>query len=112
MALTQRLLRFAQFVGYKVVKKQKTATLFLPFEYFIAPSISPSGSNEPELSMRERLRKRSHHWLGIDRVTPANRARNMAIVVKSGTKYIKKLFQKIGFNSYKTLQKTFLALSF
>ena len=34
--------------------------------------------------MRDRLRKRSHHWLGIDRVTPANRARNTAIVVKSG----------------------------
>ena len=79
---------FRQFVGYKVVKKQKTATLFLPFEYFIAPSISPSGSNAPELSMRDRLRKRSHHWLGIDRVTPANRARNTAIVVKSGKKII------------------------
>ena len=44
--------------GYKVVKKQKTASLFLPFEYFIAPSISPSGSNEPELSMRE-IRKQN-----------------------------------------------------
>ena len=38
--------------------------------------------------MRDRLRKRSHHWLGIDRVTPVNRARNTAIVVKSGKKYI------------------------
>ena len=72
---------------------QKTATLFLPFEYFIAPSISPSGSNEPELSMRDPLRKRSHHWLGIDRITPANRARNTAIVVKSEKNgmYLKKL---------------------
>ena len=82
------MLRFTQFVGYKIFKKQKTATLFLPFEYFIALSISTSGRNEPELSMRDRLRKRSHHWLGIDRVTPANRARNTAIVVKSGKKVI------------------------
>ena len=91
----------AQFVGYKIVKKQKTATLFLPFEYLIAPSISPSGSNEPELSMRDRLRKRSHHWLGIDRVTPANRVRNTAIVVKSG----KKLFIDSHFDCDDSLKK-------
>ena len=31
MTLTLRLLRSTQFDGYKVVKTQKTATLFLPF---------------------------------------------------------------------------------
>ena len=61
-------------------------TLFLPFQYFIAPTISPSGNNEAELSMGDRLRKGSHHWLGMGRVPPAIRARNMAIVVKSGKK--------------------------
>ena len=45
-------------------------------------------SNEPELSMRDRLRKRIHYWLGIDRVTHANRARNTANVVKSGKKLV------------------------
>ena len=82
------MLRFTQFYGYKVVKKQKPATLFLPFEYFIASSISPSGSNDAKLSMRDRLRKRSHHSLGIGRVTPAIQARNTATVVKSGKKSI------------------------
>ena len=94
------LLRSTQFDGYKVAKKQKTTTLVLPFEYFIAPFISPSGRSnepelwfkfefiidEPELSMRDRLHKCSHNWLGIDRVTPVNWARNTAIVVKSGEK--------------------------
>ena len=79
-----------------VTKLSKTATLFLPFEYFIAPSISPSGRNEPELSMRDRSRKRNRHWLGIDRVTPANRARNTAIVVKSG----KNTFNAVTSNVY------------
>ena len=54
----------------------------------MAPSISPSGTNEAELSMRDRLRKRSDYWLGIGRVSPAIRARNTAIVVKSGKKVI------------------------
>ena len=44
------------------------------------------------LSMRDRLLKPSHHWLGIDRFTPENRLRNTVIVVKSGKK-------KIYFNS-------------